>query len=141
MAAAHELNATQQSQLEDTQASHTSQTQALQQQLSLQQGKTKAALQEVEGAKETVAQLQAAQQQQGERVAELEANLAVSDDLTASVKAELASQSGVTAGMAIRLHLHVVAVNCVLSQCCIQQHCSSDWQPWTLNGTAVQVRA
>ena len=119
MAAAHELSARQQSQLADAQASYTSQAQALQQQLSLQQGKTKAALQQLEDAEKSVAQLQAAQQQQGECVAELEANLAVSDDLTASVKAELASQSRVIAGMAIRLHVHVVAINCVLSQCCI----------------------
>lgn len=119
MAAAHELSATQQSQLADAQASHSSQTQALQQQLSLQQGKTKAALQQLEDAVKSVAQLQGAQQQQRGRFAELEANLAVSDDLTASVKAELASQSGVIAGMAIKLHVHVVAINYVLSQCCI----------------------
>lgn len=106
MAAAHELSAIQQSQLADAQASHTSQTQALQQQLSLQQGKTKAALQELEGAEQTVAQLQAAQQQHAERVAELQANLAVSEDTVASAKAELARQSDVTAGMAIRLRLH-----------------------------------
>lgn len=120
MAAAHELSATQQSQLANTQASHTSQTQGLQQQLSLQQGKTKAALQQLEGAEQSVAQLHAAQQQQSERVADLEANLAVSEDTVASAKAELASQSNMTAGMATRLRLYVDAINCVLSQCCIQ---------------------
>lgn len=100
--AAHELRTTQ---LADTQASHTSHTQALQQQLSLQQGKTKAALQQLEGAEQSVAQLQAAQQQQSERVAELEETLAVSEGAVASAKAELASQSNVTAGTDKWLHL------------------------------------
>ena len=120
LATAHEQSAHQRSQLADTQASHTSQTQALQQQLSVQQGETKTALQQLEGAKQTVVQLQAACQQQSERNAELEANLAASQGTVASANAELASQTGRTAGTAAthayacRCHMHVDAICNVL---------------------------
>ena len=70
----------------------------------MQQGESKTALQQLEGAKQTVAKLQAACQQQSECIAELEANLAASQDTVASANAELASQKDMTAGTAATLH-------------------------------------
>lgn len=105
LATAHEQSAHQQSQLADTQASHTSSTLALQQQLSVQQGETKAALQQFEGAQQTAAQLQAACQQQSDRAAELEAKLAATQGSVAFANAELASQRDATAGTAAALHM------------------------------------
>ena len=130
MATAHEHSAHQQSELADTQASHSSLTQALQQQLSAQQAETKAALQQLGGAKQRVAQLQAACQQQSEHVAELEADLAASQGTVASANAELASQTDRTAGTAATLHMHVDAICCVDNNltfaCCLDDHACDD---------------
>lgn len=101
--AAKQQYARQQSKLLDAQARHTSLRQALEQQLSTKQSDHEAALQLLESAKQSTAQLQAACQQQSDRVAELESKLEASQDTVASANAFLASQTEKTAGKVIRL--------------------------------------
>ena len=103
--------ARQQSKLVDAQASHTSLTQALEQQLATKQSEHQAALQLLEDAKQSVAQLEAARQQQSDRVSELQSQLEASQDISASAKAQLASQAARTAGMVPLLRVYV-------SMCC-----------------------
>lgn len=113
LAAVKQQCARQHSRLADAQASCTHQTQALEQQLSTKQSEHKAALQLLDGAKQSIAQLQAECQRQSDRAAELESKLGVSQESIASAKAELARQQEKTAG--------IVPVLCIPVHMCHEQ--------------------